>query len=188
MPFIRFNTNRKRVQFVISFLLCWLLFGIINVFSKRQTFSISLNERSLDQVKSRSNTTLIRICCLILTNPNELFTRARAVHETWGPRCDRHFFIIEDFKQNNFTSEQTHFIQQLPILSAGNMSYGREHLTEKVNNAFLSVHQHYLNDFDWFVKADDDTYIVLNNLRAFLAKQNATEPVTFGYHFKVNHS
>ena len=129
----------------------------------------------------------VRICCLILTIPSNFLTRARAVHETWAPRCDRHFFVSENFTNGTITSEQSQFIKQLPRLPIANFPSGRQHLTEKVTRAFLFVHQHYLHDFDWFVKADDDTYIILDNLRAFLAKQNATEPVTYGYNFKVIH-
>ena len=187
-PFRCLNSNRKHAQVIGLLLFSLLLFGMIHVFSKGETSCLFLVQSKFDQLKSRLQTNSVRICCLILTNHNGLFNRTRAVHETWGPRCDRHLFIIEDFKHDNLTSEQTHFIQQLPILSAGNISHGREHLTEKVNTALLFAHQHYLNDFDWFVKADDDTYIILDNLRAFLAKQNATEPVTFGCNFKVNHS
>ena len=137
MPFQRLNPNRRRIEVISLFLFSLLLFGLIHVFSKRETSYLSLF-----QAKS------VRICCLILTNPTDLFTRARAVHETWALRCDRHFLIIEDFKHDNLTSEQTHFIQQLPILSVGNISYGAEHLREKVNTALLFAHQHYLNDFD----------------------------------------
>ena len=180
--------NQKHCYIIVLVIFASILLTTIHVFWKKENSYITLLRPYLNQVKFRSDPKRVRICCLILTNPNDIFARARAVHETWGPHCNRHYFIIEDFKQNNFTSEQIQFIQKLPILSAGNISYGREHLTEKVNTALLFAHQHYLNDFDWFVKADDDTYIALDSLRSFLAKQNPAEPVSFGYNFKANHS
>ncbi|CAF4167781.1 unnamed protein product, partial [Rotaria sordida] len=38
-----------------------------------------------------NKTKLPRICCLILTTPKYFLTRAKAVNETWAPRCDRYF-------------------------------------------------------------------------------------------------
>lgn len=37
---------------------------------------------------------------------------------------------------------------------------------------------------DWFLKADDDTYVIVENLRYFLSRQNTTNPVYFGHKFK----
>ena len=74
---------------------------------------------------------------------------------------------------------------QLPIAPIPNIMIGYEHLTQKSNLALLFAYKHHRDDFDWFVKADDDTYLIVDHLRTFLSKQNASEPVTFGYNFKV---
>ncbi|CAF0755564.1 unnamed protein product [Adineta ricciae] len=128
------------------------------------------------------NTT--RICCLILTTPKNFLTRAKAIHDTWGPLCDRHFFITENSSESN-SVEQINITRELPIAPITNIIPGYDHLTQKSVSAFLFAYQNYINDFDWFVKADDDTFIIVENLRAFLSKQNTSEPVTFGYNFKV---
>jgi glycoprotein-N-acetylgalactosamine 3-beta-galactosyltransferase len=39
-------------------------------------------------------------------------------------------------------------------------------------------------NYDWYLKADEDTFIFVDHLREFLVKQNSSEPVTFGYNFK----
>jgi hypothetical protein len=125
-----------------------------------------------------------RVLCLILTSPKYFPTRTKAVHETWGPRCDRHFFITE-YPQNNKKSEEFKIAKQIPIAPIKNITAGYGHLTQKSTLAFLFAYENYLNDFDWFVKADDDTYLFVEHLKAFLSEQNSSEPITFGYNFKV---
>ena len=51
--------------------------------------------------------------------------------------------------------------------------------------AFDYVYQHYYNDFEWFMKADDDTYVIMENLRYFLSNEDTNEPIYFGHWFKV---
>jgi hypothetical protein len=41
------------------------------------------------------------------------------------------------------------------------------------------------NDHDWYLKADDDTFIFVDNLREFVAQKSPRAPQTFGYDFKV---
>ena len=40
------------------------------------------------------------------------------------------------------------------------------------------------NEADWFLKADDDSYIVVENLRAFLGQHNTEDPLQFGCKLK----
>ena len=46
------------------------------------------------------------------------------------------------------------------------------------------MYEHYKNEADWFLKADDDTYTVVENLRYMLQPYNATTPIYFGCKFK----
>ena len=41
--------------------------------------------------------------------------------------------------------------------------------------------QHYLDKFDWFLKADDDTYVVVANLRAYLSLFDPNKPYYMGH-------
>ena len=126
-----------------------------------------------------------RVCCLILTSPSSLLTRARAVNATWGPRCDRYFFISEHLPKNATVAERQ-FARQVPIAPIDNILPGYAHLTLKTTLAFLFAYSNLFEECDWFVKADDDTYLIVEYLRQFLQRQDTSQPVTFGYNFQVS--
>lgn len=50
--------------------------------------------------------------------------------------------------------------------------------------ALRYLYKHHLDEADWFLKADDDTYIVMENLRFMLQSYNSSQPVYFGCKFK----
>lgn len=143
-------------------------------------FYLAINQLSINvQMKfpEKSSIDSVRICCLILTAPKYFNTRTRAVNATWAPRCDKYLFISEYSNQTN---------SSFPIAPIRNLSTGYSHLTKKTTLAFHYAYENLFEQFDWFVKADDDTYLIMENLRYFLQQQNSSEPITFGYNFKVN--
>ena len=50
--------------------------------------------------------------------------------------------------------------------------------------AFEYVYKNHLDEADWFLKADDDTYTIVENLRYLLQDKNSSEPMFFGHKFK----
>ncbi|ROT63416.1 putative glycoprotein-N-acetylgalactosamine 3-beta-galactosyltransferase 1, partial [Penaeus vannamei] len=52
-------------------------------------------------------------------------------------------------------------------------------------DAFRHAYLHYYNDYDWFVKADDDTYFIMENLRYWLHDKDPEVPYYYGCHFDV---
>ena len=44
------------------------------------------------------------------------------------------------------------------------------------------MYDHHFNDADWFLKADDDSFVILENLRYFLSKHNSSQQNYFGRH------
>lgn len=114
----------------------------------------------------------IRILCWVMTSPQNLDVKAIHVKRTWAKRCNVLVFISS-------TTNTT-----FPTIGL-NVSEGREHLTAKTMQAFKYVYDKYFNDADWFMKADDDTYVIIENLRYFLQSYSRDDPVYFGHHFKT---
>jgi hypothetical protein len=162
-----FNLTRMMIPriFVTTIILLFIFYICINQIT-------SYNKINLSQKKNRNS---VRICCLILTAPKYFHTRARAVNMTWAPRCDSYYFISEYSNNTN----------NLPIAPIKNLTSGYRHLTKKTTLGFYYAYENLYEKFDWFVKADDDTYIIIENLKRFLQEFNSTQPITFGYNFKV---
>ncbi|NXQ81521.1 C1GLT galactosyltransferase, partial [Nyctibius grandis] len=113
----------------------------------------------------------VRILCWVMTSPSTLETRARHVRATWARHCNVALFM---------SSEPD---PRLPAVGLP-VGEGRHQLYWKTIRAFQYVHQHHLDEADWFLKADDDTFVVVANLRWLLATQNPQRPVYFGKRFK----
>ncbi|XP_047424665.1 glycoprotein-N-acetylgalactosamine 3-beta-galactosyltransferase 1-A isoform X2 [Mugil cephalus] len=113
----------------------------------------------------------VRILCWVMTGPYNLQSRARHVRATWSRHCNIVVFMssVEDL--------------DFPTVGLGTKE-GRDQLYWKTIRAFHYVYEHHANDADWFLKADDDTYVVVDNLRWILSNHTPEEPVYFGKRFK----
>ena len=60
---------------------------------------------------------------------------------------------------------------------------GRDHIGIKSRTAWTYVHDHYLDKADYFVKCDPDTFLVIPNMKLYLANRNPDEPELFGHRF-----
>ncbi|KRX99160.1 Glycoprotein-N-acetylgalactosamine 3-beta-galactosyltransferase 1 [Trichinella pseudospiralis] len=115
----------------------------------------------------------VKVFCLVMTTKENHESKARAVHATWLNRCNGYMFgsSVDD-----------------PVLHAVNLNVprGRQYLWRKTRKAFEYIYANLLNDYDWFLKADDDTYVIVENLRLLLSSYDADKPHYFGYMLKYN--
>jgi len=121
--------------------------------------------------KARELATTVRILCWVMTMPNNIATKAKAVQDTWGKRCNILLFMSSknDTKMTNVIGLD--------------VPEGRENLTLKTTAAFKYVYENHYDDADWFIKADDDTFVILENLRYFLSQYNSSDRHYFGHYF-----
>ncbi|XP_058867431.1 glycoprotein-N-acetylgalactosamine 3-beta-galactosyltransferase 1-A-like [Acipenser ruthenus] len=113
----------------------------------------------------------VRILCWVMTGPDNLETKARHVKATWSRHCNMVIFMS--------SREDPDF----PTVGLGTKE-GRDQLYWKTIRAFQYVEQHHSHQADWFLKADDDTFVVIDNLRWILSNYTADEPIYFGKRFK----
>ncbi|XP_070567006.1 glycoprotein-N-acetylgalactosamine 3-beta-galactosyltransferase 1-like [Ptychodera flava] len=116
-----------------------------------------------------SHAKVIRILCFIPTSPNN-DERLTAVRDTWGKRCDKMLFFSSETNQNQ-------------TVIGLNVTEGYKYLWGKVKAAFKYIYEHHINDADWFMKADDDTYVIVENLRNMLEQEDTTQLTYFGRKF-----
>ncbi|CAL1529875.1 unnamed protein product [Lymnaea stagnalis] len=112
-----------------------------------------------------------RVLCWLLTEQGNLDTRAKAARDTWTRRCDKTLFFSSTTNSS------------FPTIGL-DIPKGRSHLTTKALMAFAYSHKHYGQHFDWFLKADDDTYVIMENLRHLVRSRDPSAPIYFGYRFK----
>ena len=113
----------------------------------------------------------VRILCWVMTSPKTLHTKGRPVKETWGKRCNKLLFMS--------SKDDPSF----PAVGL-DVQEGRENLWDKTRAAWKYVLEHHIDDADWFIKADDDTYVIVENLRHLVAPLNTEDPHYFGRYFK----
>jgi glycoprotein-N-acetylgalactosamine 3-beta-galactosyltransferase len=60
----------------------------------------------------------------------------------------------------------------------------RSQLWNKAKFTLRHVYENYLDNFDWFFKADDDTYVIMENLRRYISAKDPKLPWFLGRRFK----
>ena len=113
----------------------------------------------------------VRVLCWVMTSPGNHKTKAKAVKDTWGKRCNILLFMSSaegifhrnlnsaiyiitlrcstDFK--NYVLDESLPSVKLPV------EEGRSYLWAKTREAFRYIWNNYRHQADWFFKADDDT-------------------------------
>lgn len=86
----------------------------------------------------------VKILCMVMTHPDNHASKAIHVKNTWGQKCNKLLFMSSE------TDDQLDIVV-IPIENS------RASLWNKTRAGFVHVHEHYIDEYDWFMKADDDT-------------------------------
>jgi len=179
----------------------FFVFLLVLFISSNGIIDYNLNVLKLDKINFKLFDTFVfgesvypKIFCMILTHPSNLRTRAKAVLDAWARKCDKYKFIsvipdewlnITNVRISNQTKLNGFELdyENISYLQPVNYTIDRYNkLTDKMFQTFKYLYKHY-NDFDFYLKADDDTFVFVDNLRKFLSDKNRTSPVTYGFDF-----
>jgi len=139
---------------------------------QREVEAPSPSSMKEEEIRSSSrNISEVRILCWVMTGPQNHYTKAIHVKNTWGSHCDKLLFMSS---------------QADPDLGAValDIKEGRQQLWGKTKQAFKYVFENHWDEADWFMKADDDTFVVVENLKNLLKDFNTNDPIGFGHNFK----
>lgn len=102
---------------------------------------------------------------------------------TWAKRCDHSVFIIGGSQTSKSIDTSTY---PFPIVYVGDENIEKYNkLSEKTLLSLLHIYQNYIKDYDWFFKGDDDTYVIIENLRHFLRRRPSNISFYYGYTAKT---
>lgn len=120
-----------------------------------------------------------RILCTIFTYKKNFDLKAKYVEQTWGKRCDKLIFVSGYL---NKTEQKAYSHMDIVYLNVTDTS--RLSLTPKTIQTLIFANKHLINEFDWILKADDDTYIIMENLKRFLFNKCTTDMNYYGFQYK----
>jgi hypothetical protein len=94
---------------------------------------------------------------------------------SWGYKCDG--FLA-------FSNETLPDLGMVDLLHQGTEEY--DNMWQKTRSIWAYIHDHYLDDYDYFHLGGDDMYVIVENLRRYLkglensVTSNTTNPLYFG--------
>ncbi|KAG7322295.1 hypothetical protein KOW79_013641 [Hemibagrus wyckioides] len=110
----------------------------------------------------------------VMTAKKYLDSRAVAVYKTWAPSIPGK---VEFFSSQGSDSVPLPF--PLPVVSLPGVD--DSYPPQKKSFMMLKyMHDHYLDKYEWFMRADDDVYIRGEKLELFLRSLNSSKPLYLG--------
>ncbi|EDW00448.1 GH11859 [Drosophila grimshawi] len=112
----------------------------------------------------------------VMTAKNFIEGRARAVYDTWGKEVPGRIA---------FFSSEGSYSDELPVVGLKNVD-DRYPPQKKSFMMLYYMYEHYIDRFEWFIRADDDVYIEPDKLERFLRSIDSSKPQFIGQAGKGN--
>jgi hypothetical protein len=183
------SKNKKifaALLFVVAICLIGLYFGSTLISGNRYVPVLS----SLNVFDSKDDS-LPRIFCLIKSySRNYKINKTSLIYKVWGHKCDDYRFIMfipEEQRTADWNiGKEIEVNEPFKILQPKELrTETHSNITHRIFSAFMSVYKRF-PDYPWYYLVDDDSYVNVPNLKQFLSDKNSSEPVTYGYEFRVN--
>ncbi|XP_068154639.1 chondroitin sulfate synthase 1 [Drosophila tropicalis] len=112
----------------------------------------------------------------VMTAKGFLEGRARAVYDTWGREVPGRIA---------FFSSEGSYSEDLPVVGLKNVD-DRYPPQKKSFMMLYYMYEHYIDRFEWFIRADDDVYMEPDKLERFLRSIDSSKPQFIGQAGKGN--
>uniref|UniRef100_A0AC35THU2 N-acetylgalactosaminide beta-1,3-galactosyltransferase n=1 Tax=Rhabditophanes sp. KR3021 TaxID=114890 RepID=A0AC35THU2_9BILA len=110
----------------------------------------------------------VKVFCIIITTPKYKETRAIPQIKTFLKRCNNFMYA---------SSVEDKSIRAFKAFPKDHYKFGYA----KTRAGLKKAYKKYGDKYDWYLKIDDDSYVILESLRAFLINKNASEPQYHGF-------
>ena len=133
---------------------------------------IYIKENSIIYTKCNYSARGPKVFCAVFTH-SKAHSKLHYVHNTWGKRCDKILYFSGP-KDPDQVDDPKFELVYLDMVDK------YERITEKTLLTFEYIYENFINEYDWFVRANDDTYIIMENLKVFLANRCSDDMSIYG--------
>lgn len=111
----------------------------------------------------------------VITAEKYLTSRATALYKTWGKETNKLiFFVAADCKV------PAHLQATLPIIKLDGVLDGTYPPQRKVFMMLKYMYDHFIDEYDWFMRADDDVYVRSGAFEELLGKLDPQQKIYLG--------
>lgn len=127
----------------------------------------NLTESDVTETNNSQNQ---RILCVLSTAAKNHQIKAIHAKTTWGRYCDKLIFTsgTADLNLGAFSF---------------NISDSYDNLWGKTKEAMIYIYEKLIDDYDWIYKGDDDSFMIIENLRYLLTSYSTDAPLHFGHKY-----
>ena len=135
--------------------LFWFLFWIIQICALEDE-----SYRTIPPDFGEKNPPLTILCLVpgVTTKPTSLLLLQR-VYDSWCHKCDQCLFVVDSLVETELN---------LVDLKIRNDGKGFRILIPKMYESWKYVYLNYIQQYDWFLKAEEDTWINMGHFRRYL--------------------